>query len=124
MSSDLIWSESKCFEGTINGANVLVCAYDVAHLCQFPVSCCRVWDKWTCKNTGKSLFLSVGLKGSEHADRPVEAEDKEEEQGAPTEDLCANSDHDLSLSEAMDLTANTVPNGIKFMQLDRLTVLG
>lgn len=50
-------------------------------------------------------------------------EDKVEEQGAPTEDLRANSDHDLSLSEAMDPSANTVPNGMKLMQLDRLTVL-
>lgn len=51
-------------------------------------------------------------------------EDKVEEQDTPTEDFRANSDHDLSLSEAMDLTANTVPNGMKLMQLDRLTVLG
>lgn len=116
MCSDLIWSESKRFEGTINGANVPVWTYDVAHLHQFPFS----WDKWS----DKSLFLSAGLKGSEHADRLVEAEDKEEERGAPAEDFRSNSDHDLSLSEAMDLTVNTVPNGMKLMQLDWLTVLG
>lgn len=68
-------------------------------------------------NAGKNLFVSVGLKGSEHADRPVETAYKVQEQGAPTEDLHANSDHELSLSEAMNLMANTVPNGMKLIQL-------
>lgn len=75
---------------------------DVAHLRQFPIPCCL-----SCENR----FDAAGLKGSEPADRPAEQQNKEEEQSAPTGEPSPSQDHDLSLSEAADLTANTVPNG-------------
>ncbi|XP_075889762.1 acyl-CoA-binding domain-containing protein 4 isoform X2 [Nelusetta ayraudi] len=53
---------------------------------------------------GSLLMLREGLKGGEPADRPAE------EQSAPTGEPSPSQDHDLSLSEAADLTANTVPN--------------
>lgn len=69
---------------------------DVAHLRQFPFPCCL---------SRENRFAAAGLKGSEPADRPAE------EQSAPTGEPSPSQDHDLSLSEAADLTANTVPNG-------------
>lgn len=61
------------------------------------------------------MSITVGLKGSEHADRPAEMKDDgDEEQGGPEEDsfLPERADQDqFSLSEVIDLSANIILNG-------------
>ncbi|XP_074475587.1 acyl-CoA-binding domain-containing protein 4 isoform X1 [Sebastes fasciatus] len=63
----------------------------------------------------ESLFApGEGIKGSEPADRPAEMKDEDEERGGPEEDFSlvegANPDQEFSLSEVIELTANTIPN--------------
>lgn len=63
----------------------------------------------------ESLFApGEGVKGSEPADRPAEMKDEDEERGRPEEDFSlvegANPDQEFSLSEVIELTANTIPN--------------
>ncbi|XP_028424254.1 acyl-CoA-binding domain-containing protein 4 isoform X1 [Perca flavescens] len=62
------------------------------------------------------LTLREDLKGSEHADRPTEMKDEDEDQehGGPEESSSlpdgSDPDPEFSLSEVLDLTANTVAN--------------
>lgn len=62
----------------------------------------------------ESLSVTVGLKGSDHANRSAAA--KDEEQGGPREDSFfqegADPSDELNLSEVVHLTANTGPNGM------------
>lgn len=61
------------------------------------------------------MSITVGLKGSEHTDRPAEMKDDGDvEQGGPEEDsfLPERADQDqFSLSEVIDLSANIILNG-------------
>ncbi len=65
-----------------------------------------------------SLSITVGLNGSENADRPVEMKDEDEdkEHGGPKEDSSvpegAEADQDFNLSEVIDPIANTFPHGM------------
>ncbi|XP_070707763.1 acyl-CoA-binding domain-containing protein 4 [Pempheris klunzingeri] len=60
------------------------------------------------------LSLREGVKGSEHADRPAEMKDEDEEQGGPKEDSAspqgADPELEFHLSEVIDLSANTITN--------------
>ncbi|XP_035514490.1 acyl-CoA-binding domain-containing protein 4 [Morone saxatilis] len=60
------------------------------------------------------LTLREGLKGSEHANKPVETKDEDEEQGGPKEDSFLSEgavpDQEFNLSDVIDLTANTIAN--------------
>lgn len=62
------------------------------------------------------MSITVGLKGSENADRPVEMKDEDKEQGGPKEDTSvpegAEADQDFNLSEVIDPIANTIPHGM------------
>lgn len=62
------------------------------------------------------LSITVGLKGSEHANRSAAMKGEDEEQGGPKEHSSfqeiANPNDELNLSEVVDLTANTGPNGM------------
>lgn len=91
------------------------------HQFPFPLSLVGIYD-WTCSDflistlTVHHLSIVVGLKGGEHSDRAAEMKDEDEEQGGPKEDTSlpegADPDQEFSLSEVIDLTANTITNGM------------
>lgn len=56
-------------------------------------------------------FLATGLKGSEAPYRSGEEQNIEVEQSVPADEASPSQDNNPSLSEAADMTANTVPNG-------------
>ncbi|KAF0024982.1 hypothetical protein F2P81_021863 [Scophthalmus maximus] len=58
--------------------------------------------------------VTVGLKGSEQAERPAEKKSEDEEQAGPNEDsfLPEDPDRDFSQVEVIDITANTIPNDL------------
>lgn len=62
----------------------------------------------------ESLSITVGLKGSDHANRSAAM--KDDEQGGPREDSSfqegADPNYELNLFEAVHMTANTGPNGM------------
>ena len=60
------------------------------------------------------MSFTTGLKGCEYADSPAEMKSEEEDQMSSKEDSFPpeDADRDFSLAEVIDLTANTIPNGM------------
>lgn len=63
-----------------------------------------------------SLSITLGRKGSEHGNRPTEMKNKQVEQGGPKDDSSPPEgtypDQEVRPSEVVDLTPDTVPNGM------------
>lgn len=63
------------------------------------------------------VFVIKGIKDGKHADRLAEMKDEDKRQGEPEEGILLPEgpapDQEFSLSEVIDLTANSIPNGIE-----------